>query len=90
MLAEIKYWKLGGKNCYFKKTEMKKIDGNNLIVDHSRDPEENKGSHCWQKKTELLFVMRLNHQLNNKLEISDIFIYISLKIRVKIVIKSIL
>ena len=66
---------------------MKKIDGNNLIVDHSRDPEENKGSHCWQKKTELLFVMRLNHQLNNKLEISDIFIYISLKIRAKIVIK---
>lgn len=34
---------------------MKKIDRNNLIVDHSRDPGENKGKTFWQKIAELLF-----------------------------------
>ena len=62
---------------------MKKIDGNNLIVDHSRDPEENKGSHCWQKNWTSICDEAKYNQLNNKLEISDIFIYISLKIRAK-------
>jgi hypothetical protein len=34
---------------------MKKIDRNNLIVDHSRDLRENKEKIYWQKIAELLF-----------------------------------
>ena len=85
-----KILELWGKIVICKTTETKKIDRNNLIVDHSRDLRENKGKSYWQKITELLFGVAVESypQLNETFEISNVLFTLDYKSKLETIIKK--
>ena len=91
MIVEIKDWELWGKIVIYKTTELKKIDRNNLIVDHSRDLRENKEKKSIGKKL-LNFsfggAVESYPQLNEKFEISDVLFTLDYKSKLGTIIKK--